>query len=107
MKKNYHALMVGILWGLLPCGIIYTTVLWAATQTRDYEAAILMFFFGLGTLPAMLSLNLFGFNLWAKINPKHIKWVSGLFLIILGGFQLYLSVEMLAAASHSAHGHHH
>jgi len=50
-----QALGLGMLWGWLPCGLIYSTLGWAALQPTVGTAALTMVFFGLGTLPSMLA----------------------------------------------------
>ncbi len=48
----------GLVWGWLPCGMVYTAVIYATTSTQAWQGAVFMFFFGLGTLPATLSAGL-------------------------------------------------
>ena len=50
-----QALALGALWGWLPCGLVYSTLGWAAMQPTVGSAALTMLFFGLGTLPSMLA----------------------------------------------------
>jgi sulfite exporter TauE/SafE len=61
LKKNYSSLFsIGLLNGLLPCGLIYIAAA-AAVSTGDVLNSILfMAFFGLGTLPMMWSVAFFG-----------------------------------------------
>lgn len=55
VRHPAQALGLGILWGWLPCGLIYSTLGWAALQPTVGTAALTMVFFGLGTLPSMLA----------------------------------------------------
>jgi len=55
-----RALMLGLLWGWLPCGLVYSVLLAAAVSGGALQGAALMFAFGLGTLPAMLGLSYAG-----------------------------------------------
>jgi hypothetical protein len=48
-------LSMGALWGLLPCGLVYSMVLMTFTATNALAGAALMLAFGLGTLPALLA----------------------------------------------------
>lgn len=50
-----QALALGALWGWLPCGLVYSTLGWAALQPTITSAGLTMFCFGLGTLPSMLA----------------------------------------------------
>lgn len=48
------ALVYGLIWGWLPCGLVYAMLLVAAGQSAFWPGALTMAFFGLGTWPAML-----------------------------------------------------
>jgi len=52
------ALGLGALWGWLPCGLVYSTLTWALASGSSLTGATIMFFFGLGTLPALIALSL-------------------------------------------------
>lgn len=49
-----RATLFGALWGWLPCGLVYSMLLWAITAGSAAEGAALMLAFGLGTLPTVL-----------------------------------------------------
>lgn len=51
---------IGILNGLLPCGFVYLGLAGAASLGHGLGGMLYMSLFGLGTLPAMLSLSLVG-----------------------------------------------
>lgn len=48
---------VGLLNGLLPCGLVYMALAGAATTTTTSQGALYMALFGLGTLPIMFSVS--------------------------------------------------
>src|SRR5690606_5402718 len=56
---------LGLFWGLLPCGMIYSALLWSSTSGNALQSALLMLCFGLGTFPSMLSM----FFISNKISP--------------------------------------
>ncbi len=45
---------IGLLNGLLPCGLVYMAIAGAITTGAPYQSALYMALFGLGTLPLML-----------------------------------------------------
>lgn len=49
---------LGAVWGLLPCGLVYTSLVVAATAGSPAGGALGMLAFGLGTLPALLAAGL-------------------------------------------------
>lgn len=58
--------LIGLLNGLLPCGLVYVAIAGAIAGGHYAYGAAFMFLFGLGTLPMMLSLSLFGQFLQVK-----------------------------------------
>ncbi len=55
LQKNspYANVLKGLIWGLIPCGLLYGVLVAAATTGHWLKGAGFMFFFGLGTLPSM------------------------------------------------------
>jgi hypothetical protein len=53
-----RALGVGLLWGWMPCGFVYTVLLLALASFDPWRSALSMLAFGLGTLPSMLTASL-------------------------------------------------
>ena len=53
-----RALGVGLLWGWMPCGFVYTVLLLALASFDPWRSAASMIAFGLGTLPSMLAAGL-------------------------------------------------
>ena len=58
VESSAQALGLGLLWGLLPCGLVYSVLLIAATTTEPVNGALVMLAFGLGTMPAMVATGL-------------------------------------------------
>lgn len=53
-----HAFLVGLLLGLLPCGLLYSAVLAAVARGGALQGGIALACFGIGTTPALLGLSL-------------------------------------------------
>ena len=49
-----HAVPYGVIWGWLPCGLVYSTLTWSLASGSGYNGAAIMLCFGLGTLPAII-----------------------------------------------------
>lgn len=94
-----HGLALGLCWGLMPCGLIYSSLAWAATAQSPLESASLMLVFGLGTLPAMLATSLGAQQLQAFLRRRGLKILVASLLILSGLVSLYLT------ASHGDHQH--
>ena len=54
-----RALLLGMLWGWLPCGLVYSVLVTALASGHPQSGALIMLAFGLGTLPNLLVIGLF------------------------------------------------
>lgn len=63
----------GLLNGLLPCGLVYIAIATAIALANVYNAMWLMFAFGVGTFPLMLSLLIFKSNISIAVQQKAKK----------------------------------
>ena len=54
-----RALGLGVLWGWLPCGMVYAVLLTALALGNWWQGAAVMSAFGLGTLPNLLGIGIF------------------------------------------------
>lgn len=95
---------LGLCWGLMPCGLIYSALAWSATAQHAPTSALLMFLFGLGTLPAMLATSLGAERLQAFLRRRGLKLFVALLLIVSGAWTLYLTAAHSGHAGHSAGG---
>ena len=106
-KKGYTALfMLGILNGLLPCGMVYMAMLAALAAGSVFSGAVFMTGFGLGTIPMMFGICLAG-------NITGMKWRSVVYkatpvlacvvgiLLILRGLQVH--VPLLSSGDECCH----
>ena len=101
VKSPFQAFLLGGLWGWLPCGLVYAVVAWSLTTTSALQAALLMFGFGLGTLPAMLLAgNAFNY-LKDWIRAPLVRRLAGVTVMAFG---LYSGISGFV---HSAHHPHH
>lgn len=61
LQRNYRSLFfIGLLNGLLPCGLVYMAATGATATGGIASGALFMAFFGLGTIPAMWCVSFFG-----------------------------------------------
>ncbi|TBR38578.1 sulfite exporter TauE/SafE family protein [Marinomonas agarivorans] len=101
IKRTSHAFIAGFIWGWLPCGLVYSSLLWiSSTSTNLVEAIYLMIAFGLGTLPAMLAIGLATFNLKNIWNKLRLNVVSGGFMIFYGIWTLPITEKLLMFHKH-------
>ena len=79
-----RALLLGALWGWLPCGLVYSTLLWAASQGDALDSGLLMLAFGLGTWPVLLATGMAAERLTAVLRRRGIRMAGGLLVILFG-----------------------
>tara|TARA_R100001244_G_scaffold98775_1_gene73701 strand:+ start:9984 stop:10667 length:684 start_codon:yes stop_codon:yes gene_type:complete len=79
-----RALILGALWGWLPCGLVYSSLLWAASQGDALDSAALMLAFGLGTLPVLLATGLAAERLSAVLRKRGVRMTGGVLVMLFG-----------------------
>lgn len=100
-----QALGLGLIWGWLPCGLVYSVLLLAATTTEPASGALVMAAFGLGTMPAMLATGLSASKLAQFMSGKRLG--AGLLIVLLGLATIAMPVMKLAGTQeHSGHSGH-
>ena len=83
-RQSHKALIAGMIWGWLPCGLVYSTLSWSAASTNALQGGLLMLFFGLGTLPAVLAMGLFFSRLKDFLQQRWLRQSAGVLLIVFG-----------------------
>lgn len=95
VNSHNKSLLLGILWGWLPCGLIYSTLTWSLASGSALNGALIMTAFGLGTLPALLTIS-FGFlNLKVLLSSKTFRNIVAIILIIYGIYTLFVATNSL------------
>ena len=69
-KNNASLFSIGLLNGLLPCGLVYMAAAGAVAAGDIINSVFFMAFFGLGTLPVMWSVAFFGNYVSIGIRQK-------------------------------------
>ena len=99
VKSPLQALLYGMIWGWLPCGLVYSALLIAIAQGQALEGGLFLLIFGIGTLPSLLGSGFFAGKLLKIAHNQQIRAYAGLLLIILAVIGLGLNWEV--------HEHHH
>ncbi len=74
---------IGLLNGLLPCGMVYAALAGAVAAANGPEGAVFMGFFGLGTLPLLLAVHWLGRSFQTAIRP-HIRLIQPVLFLVAG-----------------------
>lgn len=93
-----QALLLGVVWGWLPCGMVYAVLALALASGSSMDGGAIMLAFGVGTLPTMLTIGLAYNSLRGVLQKPWVRISAGVMVILLGC--------MMLLASPAGHGHH-
>ncbi|MGO2133120.1 MAG: sulfite exporter TauE/SafE family protein [Halomonas sp.] len=91
------AVLMGSIWGWLPCGLVYSMLSWSLAVGEPLEGAMLMGAFGLGTLPALLATGFAARQLTLLMRHRATRWIAALTII---GFALWQLWQLFANGHH-------
>lgn len=100
IKSPVQALFYGMVWGWLPCGLVYVVLLMTVTAGSAVQGALMMGAFGLGTLPSMLSAGVMVGWVRKLAQSQNTRRVIGLILVIT-------AIASLFIGGGGEHHHHH
>ncbi len=100
VSRARDALVVGLYWGFLPCGLIYTALAWTATAADWQQSALLMGAFGLGTMPAMLATGVAAQKIMRLLGQRGLRRGAGVLLVLAGLWTAWIGLQ------HAGHGNH-
>lgn len=84
-----QSLMLGVLWGWLPCGLVYSVLVAAVATGSPVQGGLLMLAFGLGTLPTLLAMGMAAVRLKKLLQHLWFRRLSGLLIAGFGLLALY------------------
>ncbi|MCE0558778.1 sulfite exporter TauE/SafE family protein [Motilimonas sp. E26] len=95
IKHPLMALPFGIVWGWLPCGLVYSSLSWAAVSGSALQGGLIMAGFALGTFPAMFSLGLFSNYLKNLLNSLWFRWIGSTMLALYAVHTGYIALRQM------------
>lgn len=87
-----RALALGMVWGWLPCGLVYSALALSVTRESVVEAPLMMLAFGLGTLPAVYAGSLFAQQLKLLLQRTVVRRTLPVFMMLFGVWTLWAAV---------------
>lgn len=86
---------MGMILGLIPCGLVMSSIMIVTSYKSSLLIAFLaMFFFGLGTFPALFALSFFGQNIMLKAK-KYLSFIYSVFMFINFVLLLKFAIKLL------------
>lgn len=98
MDSPGKALMLGGVWGWLPCGMVYSVLLTAMLSGSAVGGASVMLAFGLGTLPAVMGMGMLGMQLKVWTRKRSVRVASGMVVLMFGLLGLWRASGGLPAS---------
>ena len=94
-KSLYSFYILGLLNGLLPCGLVYFFAVTSASTGSAFWGAIVMLIFGLSTIPALFSLGFFTQILKQSSMRKIMMNLASIIVILFGIYTLYRGYDFI------------
>ena len=79
-----NALGLGLLWGLLPCGLLYTVIAAALLLADPIATTSMIVAFGIGTVPLLLGTGLLVLKFRSAINRPGLRWLAAGLMALTG-----------------------
>lgn len=93
------ALLCGMAWGFLPCGLVYSALALSASEAAPLTSGLSMLAFGAGTLPAMLLAGHSAAQLKQWIAKRSVRTTAGGLIMLFGLWTIIFGLP--------GHSHHH
>ncbi len=104
VRSPLQALLFGMVWGWLPCGLVYGALIYSLSAGSVAEGALFMALFGLGTLPAVATAGVLTSRVAHLARMPRARRAAGIFIILLGLLGPVLSMTG-EQADHQQHLH--
>lgn len=96
VKSLPQAYLFGVIWGWIPCGLVYYALMLAFTQQELIQGMWFMLMFGLGTLIPMMLTGVLSGQLLALRHAQWLRLLNGSLLILVGVLGLLHVVDFAA-----------
>ena len=99
------ALFAGLLWGFLPCGLVYGALMMAIAGNNIATGAALMFVFGLGTMPMLIATQKTVGMLQSSIKNFRLRQINGVIMMLSGLAVIFIPMMMHHNHNQGSHSH--
>ncbi len=103
VQTTGQALIVGMIWGWLPCALVYSTLLWSAASGDVMTGSLIMLVFGFGTLPGMITAGIAGTGVMVYLKRKDIRRWASVIIILFGLASPFLYTQHDQHEQHAEH----
>ncbi|MGB3534682.1 MAG: sulfite exporter TauE/SafE family protein [Microcoleaceae cyanobacterium] len=100
-QRWWTPVILGLVWGLIPCGFLYTAQIKAAETGDWWQGMLTMFAFGLGTLPTLLGVGIFASKLSSNQRSQLYR-LGGWLTLMIGIMTLLRTGSHVDYTGHAA-----
>lgn len=98
-----RAFAAGLIWGWLPCGLVYSVLLWNLARADAVTSGLNMLAFGFGTMPGMVAAGIAASRIDQLLNRPGLRRVLGLLVVLVGLFSAWVSFQHNHPDQHGPH----
>ncbi len=103
LNNPFQAIFLGVFWGFLPCGLVYSALGFAASATSLTDAVLRMVAFGIGTLPALGLMGGFASKMKHWLQNPAIKQLAAVLLVVIAIWTAFPALMQLFSNAHQHH----
>lgn len=105
-KGPVQALGLGLVWGWLPCGLVYSALAWSLAAGGALQGGGIMLAFGLGTLPTLIAMGSAARWLKQVTRLPRVRQAAGAIILSFGLYMLFApGAHQHHTADHGGHSH--
>ncbi len=98
LRTSGQAFGFGLIWGWLPCGLVYSALSIAVGSGSARNGAVTMLAFGLGTAPALVAMGTMASAVSKAARNRFVRAGAGVVIAAFGAMHVHLASERLLAA---------
>lgn len=99
VTNPFQALGLGLVWGWLPCGMVYAMLAFAFSSQDSLQGSLIMLAFGLGTLPMLFLMGSAASRMGQFVRKPLVRQLAGSLILLFGLYSLF------APGAHDHHNH--
>jgi sulfite exporter TauE/SafE len=88
VRSPMHAVALGLLWGWMPCGLVYAALASSLTAGSPLGGAGTMAAFGMGTLPALITMGTCAALVARAARAQLVRRIAGVTILAFGMIQI-------------------
>ncbi len=88
-----QAFSFGLVWGWLPCGLVYSALIYSLSTGSLGQGMAVMGFFGLGTIPALLVVGLMAERVSQVMRKPGVRQVAGVLIVAMAPVPFLLELH--------------